>query len=326
MRSKIQKFFYIFIFFMLFGNSAYALTNFSKSTIVVLDERNNPIDGAYTGITFETNTGYGTKVSTGEGLTNLEGKFTATGSCNGHISYGAKKEGYYDSYYVFDFKGKNSFGWEPWNPELKVILRKIEKPIPMYARNTMQSKLEIPAVNQNVGFDLAAYDWVIPYGMGTHADFVFNLQRLPTVSRQNYDATLTVTFSNKGDGIQIVRENLQYGSQYKLPRYAPENGYESKLVLHEEYAPEGPVKMNFAFRAEDLNYVFRIRSTEKEGKIESAMYGKTRGYISFTAMESKTAKIYFTYYLNPDYTRNLEFDPKRNLFGNLPDLERVTEP
>ncbi len=37
-------------------------------------------------------------------------------------------------------------------------------------------------------------------------------------------------------------------------------------------------------------------------------------------------EVYFTYSLNPDYTRNLEFDPKRNLFDNLSDLEQVTEP
>lgn len=323
---KLQKCIYISILFILIGNCAYALTNFAKATIVAVDERNKSVEGAYTGITFEENTGQGPKVSTADGLTDSEGKFTASGNCNGHIAYGAKKEGYYDSYYSYDFKGKNSFGWEPWNPKLKVVLRKIENPVPMYARDTERSKIEIPVVNQDVGFDLVKFDWVVPYGMGTHADFIFNLQRLPVVSRKKYDATLTITFSNKGDGIQAVREDLQSGSKFKLPRFAPENGYESKLILHQWYVQGGPVNQNFDFKAGDLNYIFRVRSIEKDGKIERSMYGKTRGYISFTAMESKTAKIYFIYYLNPDYTRNLEFDPKRNLFGKLPDLERVTEP
>lgn len=310
---------------MTYCQLAHSFEKTAKFTIIVVDDEGKPVENANVGVGFERN--FRPKDAIGKkAKTDLNGIAIFSDSTSGYITYGAIKEGYYNSYYTFTFSKGGPFRWEPWNTELKVILRKIENPMPMYARNTMQSKLEIPVVNQNVGFDLAAYDWVIPYGMGTHADFVFNLQRLPTVSRKKYNATLTVTFSNKGDGIQIVRENLQYGSQYKLPRYAPKNGYESKLVLHEEYAPEGPVMMNFAFRAEDLNYVFRIRSTEKEGKIESAMYGKIRGYISFTAMESKTAKIYFTYYLNPEYTRNLEFDPKRNLFGNLPYLERVTEP
>ena len=55
------------------------------------------------------------------------------------------------------------------------------------------------------------------------------------------------------------------------------------------------------------------------------MYGKIRGPIQFEPRIDPT-KVYFKYYVNPDYTRNLEFDPNHNLFGNLPDLERVTEP
>lgn len=297
----------------------------AKFTIVVVDDEGKPVESANVGVGFERN--FQPKDAIGkQAKTDSIGTASFSESTSGYITYGAKKEGYYNSHFNFTFSKAGTFRWEPWNPELKVVLRKIENPVPMYARNTMRSKLEIPVVNQDAGFDLVAYDWVVPYGMGTHADFIFNLQRLPVVSRKNYDATLTITFPNKGDGIQPVHEKLQYGSQFKLPRFAPENGYESKLVLHRWYTPEGPDNRNFNFEAEDLNYVFRIRTIEKNGKIERAMYGKTRGHISFTAMESKTAKIYFTYYLNPDYTRNLEFDPKRNLFGTLPDLERVTEP
>lgn len=33
---------------------------------------------------------------------------------------------------------------------------------------------------------------------------------------------------------------------------------------------------------------------------------------------NKKVTIIFKYYLNPDGTRNLEYDPNRNLFGKLP--------
>ena len=55
------------------------------------------------------------------------------------------------------------------------------------------------------------------------------------------------------------------------------------------------------------------------------MYGKIRNDIEF-APRSKIVKIKMHYYLNPDYTRNLEFDPKRNLFTNLPKFEKVGQP
>ena len=154
-------------------------------------------------------------------------------------------------------------------------------------------KYKMAVVGKDVGFDLIEFDWVAPYGKGKRSDFIFNLQRSPVESRENYEATLTITFSNKSDGMQPYRENLQYGSRFKLPRFAPEIGYSEKLILYESFGTGKPTKYNFNFRANDLNYMFRIRSEEKDGKVKEAMYGKIRKYISFSAIDSRTAEIYF---------------------------------
>jgi hypothetical protein len=53
------------------------------------------------------------------------------------------------------------------------------------------------------------------------------------------------------------------------------------------------------------------------------MYGKIHGEIKFDPRGSKTALLGFKYYLNPDYTHNLEFDPTKNLFTDLKRGERV---
>jgi hypothetical protein len=254
-------------------------------------------------------------------LTDVDGKFTASGSGNGHIGYGAEKEGYYDSYYSYDFEKLGPFGWEPRNPELTVVLRRIEKSIPMYVRNTKFSTIEIPVTDKNVGFDLMNFDWVEPYGSGMHSDFIFHLKRR-FFAWDNQDCTLIVTFSNKHDGIQLVEEDLQHGSVFKLPRHAPESGYQQKL---EFYIKAANGKWESNVKGTD-NYVFRIRSKEDGGKIKQAMYGKIQGPLEFSTPDSKTAIIVMKYYLNPDYGRNLEFDPKRNLFGNLPLREQVKEP
>jgi hypothetical protein len=131
-----------------------------------------------------------------------------------------------------------------------------------------------------------------------------------------------VTFSNKYDGIQLIEEDLQYGSVFKLPRYAPESDYQDKLELYIK-AANGKWESNV--RGSD-NYIFRIRSKEEDGRVTQAMYGKIQGPLEFSTPDSKTAIIIMNYYLNPDHTRNLEFDPKRNLFGNLPLREQVKEP
>jgi hypothetical protein len=74
----------------------------------------------------------------------------------------------------------------------------------------------------------------------------------------------------------------------------------------------------------DQNYFFRIR-TEKDdrGNIVSALYGKIVGDIEFWP----NGKIRFQYCLNSKLnSQAMEFDPKQNLFNNLPPLERVAGP
>jgi hypothetical protein len=102
---------------------------------------------------------------------------------------------------------------------------------------------------------------------------------------------------------------------FKLPRYAPEDGYHSKLVRTYIQKGQGGPKIS---TEEDNNYIFRVRSEEKDGKLVRAMYGKISGDIGFGIQHHKTASILFKYFLNPDYTRNLEYGG--NLL-RLPDRE-----
>lgn len=299
----------------------YALLTSAQVTIKVVDEEGLAIEGAKVGVGFSYNTGWGTNSTGRQGVSDADGKFSASGQGNGHVTYGADKEGYYNSHYVYDFQKLGPLGWEPKNPELIVVLRKIEKPVPMYVRNTKFSTIEIPAADKDIGFDLEKFDWVAPYGGGVYGDFIFHLKRR-FVSWEDQDCNLTITFSNEFDGIKFIKEDLQYGSVFKLPKYAPESGYQQKLEFYIK-AKNGKWESNV--KRTD-NYIFRIRSEEEDGKVVKAMYGKVRGSLDFSAINSQTAKIFFKYYLNPDYTRNLEFDPKHNLFSNLPMREQVREP
>lgn len=302
--------------------AALGLSRTAKVTLLAVDDSGQPIADAKVGVGFE---GPGGKYTGKNGLTDEDGIFTASGESLGDIQYGADKVGYYSSHYRYNFKSMGAFRWEPWNPTLKVLLRKIENPVPMYAQKPYRSK-EIPAVGKDIGFDLIAFDWVAPYGRGVTTDFIFRLERRG-VNRTDFDATLTIKFARKFDGIQIYRESRQDGSQFHLPRFAPQDGYQKDLVLREWRTPDDySVKRNFDFLSDDVNFIFRVRSEEDDNKFKKAMYGKIFGAISFDTVFSKIGTVKFNYYLNPDYTRNLEFDPKRNLFGTLPDLDQVNEP
>lgn len=85
---------------------------------------------------------------------------------------------------------------------------------------------------------------------------------------------------------------------------------------------------NFIKYNDNQSYYFRLRSTTNEhGQLVSAFYRKIRSYIGFGVRGNDTGTIQFTYYLNPTPNdRNLEFDPKKNLFTDLKSTEEVREP
>jgi hypothetical protein len=208
---------------------------------------------------------------------------------------------------------------------VEIVFKPIIKPIPMYARvaGASDTGLVVPATNQPVGFDLMMCDWVAPHGKGTTPDFLFNLRYDPGTNEFYRRGTLTLTFPNAGDGIQGVVAELYKNSELMLPRYAPEEGYKPRLIKKSlRDASDDPEATEVMV---DMNYFFRVRTVlDEHGKVKSALYGKTRGDIEFWL---RNPGLRFTYYLNPNPNdRNMEFDPKQNLFKNLESSEKVIYP
>lgn len=301
----------VVITFLLSTGTSFAFMNQAKVTVKVVDEAGNPIVGVKVGIGF----GKGDA----EGLTNSEGRFSGSANSNGHVGFNAVKPGYYMSIgtYDFNYSKKSLTRWEPWNPVVTVALRKIENPVPMYARDTNESQVIIPVIGKDVGFDLIEYDWVKPYGKGKIADLVCNLfvrDDGPT----DYEYRVKINFPGQFNGIQSIEEDLLHGSEFKLPRFAPESGYNKGLSVFIDR--RAIIKKS---NKENMNYIFRIRSEIENRKLKKAIYGKILGDITIGINKDGTAYLRFKYYLNPDYTQNLEFDPKRNLFLTLPEREQV---
>jgi hypothetical protein len=264
---------------------------------------------------------FGSDITDGpSGKTDDKGMATLTyPSQTGRFRYGINQTpGYY--YHRGDeqlFTTSKDGKWQPWNPTVELIFKPILNTVPMYARRIRS--MPIPEDGKPIGFDLIESDWVAPYGKGKTADFIFKIERQYESVEKPFDATLTVTFLNDGDGIQPIYAKPYVGSVLRLPRQAPEDGYEPKLIKKIFRDAGQPIVSD---TREDQNYFFRVRTEKKNGKIVSAMYGKTWGDIEFWG----NGKIGFTYYLNPDGTRNMEFDPKQNLFKNLESTKRPTEP
>lgn len=297
----------------------------AKITAQVVDENGAPISNQEIRVGFEGAQGKGKVFN---GVTDVNGRYTASHETLRSMSFTVNREGYYRTYSEYEFVKMEpqrflpkTYKWLPWNPEVKLVLRKIVNPVPMYARDTKKSGLRLPVAGKAVGFDLMEYDWMPPYGKGRHADFIFTLNETYK-GEYNFDSALSITFLNKYDGIQIVKEDLRNGSMFKLPRFAPEDGYQSKLTKTFKQSPGKPFERDFD---NGTSYIFRVRSEVKDNKLVRAMYGKIHGDIAFDPAFQKMIDLRFTYYLNPDYTRNLEYDRTRNLFGKLPSLEMVDQ-
>lgn len=244
-------------------------------------------------------------------------------SPRGGMSFGTPYniKGYYPNIIHYQFKTNTDGKWQPWNPTIDLIVKPITNPIPMYARNVgvMGFNLTLPAKNTPIGFDLETADFVAPYGKGATSDFIFNLNDDTAINDQKpMNKGLTLTFPNKGDGIQSMIVSQKQGNTFRMLSDAPRDGYESILILGKDS------QYTHGLLREDQNYFFRVRTVlDEQGNVKSALYGKIRGPIQFW----DNAGLEFTYYLNPTPNdRNMEFDPSKNLFKNLDILQQVKAP
>jgi hypothetical protein len=273
-----------------------------RVTLRVVDDEGQPVSGAQVGVTYENlKVVEGPKhfVSPRE-LSDERGRVTLNGDMSlNRLAYGATKDGYYQTtgleYY---FSVESGARWEPWNPTIELLLKRIENPGPMYVKRVSAS---LPARGTPVGYDLEAGDWVAPHGKGRTADLVF-VGRLDQRGTEDWDWELKVSFSNPGDGLQRFEPGSSNGgSALRSPHEAPANGYLSSLTLARSRRPDIRDRTSFM---PDGGYFLRVRTElDAQGHVIRAWYGKIYG--DFFDM---------VYYLNPDGTRNVEFDPKRNLF------------
>ena len=243
---------------------------------------------------------------------------------NAAVDYGFDivKEGYYRSYmhyYLTDGTGpKIEDGyWQPNPIQETVVLKRVRNPVPMYVKAVNE---KVPVYGQAVGYDLMAGDWVAPYGKGSVADFIFNV----TGEYNSYDdraTRMTVTFSNAKDGIQSFKSlplhnEEPLGSAFWSGYEAPVDGYESVYEYERILKYEKAGRKNASPRI-DLNFYFRVRAqVDGNGNVETAIYGKIyRDFFCYYDHFKNEIKVQFWYYLNPDGTRNMEADTKKNLFG-----------
>jgi len=324
-------------------NSAYALPT-AKLTIRATDNNNELLDNADVSVIFErakkSGEGWGTNTYYKAGKTGSDGVFIVEGDTGPYVTIVVAKEGYYSASYNYkEFTGISGLvgfrKYEPWNPTVDIVLKKINNPIPMYAMKRMnlnpEFRLTVPALGEFVGFDLFENDWVVPYGQGTHNDFLIKVEARRANDFKDYDVSMTVSFSNDGDGVlKYIKEQTKGVSQLRMPYQAPVHGYTDVLIYNHK-RKDDTLYYNPPKSKSDINYFFRVRTQkEKNGNVIGGYYGKIHGEITldnYMWLHEQDPLISFTYYLNPaSNDTNIEFDTTKNLFDTIPDRYQVSEP
>lgn len=289
-----------------------------RLTLKAVDDEGQPIEGAnasFGGVRRPLNPDESSKGVSIEGLTDDRGIFTAELEVWNAMQagYSVEKAGYYSiKQHSYSAKSVIQGKWQPWNPTIEVLLKRIKNPVPMYAKRV---EVKIPEFNQPIGYDLVQGDWVVPFGKGQISDLIFEADR-KVVSNEDYDGTLTLRFSNEGDGLveHVIPRPDPPG--LRLPYSAPDDGYVSSKTWEESRHTSGSGNGKIISTASNrMNYFIRVRTVrDQEGRIVSALYGKIHGdFRWFIGARAPKSGLAFTYYLNPDGTRNIEYDPKRNL-------------
>jgi len=243
------------------------------------------------------------------GITNKKGMAELSGHEEIYVDLEVTKKGFY--------KSKKRVNVRPGKSgEIDILLRDIRKPIAMYAKKVTNvspgyDKTKLKQINK-VGYDLIAGDYVAPYGDGVVSDLIFRTESVRR-SWNDFNFKRLIIFHNKLDGITPYYFDHKE-SVYKGPYSAPLEGYENKWIQRFTRTPHAAEQGNIDG---NRNYFIRIRTKiDKEGKIIYAHYGKIYGDFPW-----------FTYYINPTPNdRNIEFDPKQNLFTNLKQEEKVDMP
>lgn len=299
----------------------------------VVDDTGAPVAGAMTKIIFIDHRSERVAV----GVSGPDGRFSARGLGTNSVMLKASKDGHYPARLEGLSKDRDH--------DVKVVLPRIINPIPLFAMriNTAHRRpgeeMTFPVHNQWVGFDLEVADWVAPHGKGKTADFLLRFKnefkgleetysrtmderiashkRLLGFTKEEWtidkfkihegkwDGLVEMSFPGEGEGIIEAKSFIGY-SPMKLPHRAPDDGY-SSAWKREVNNYDGIIL------PEDTGFFLRTRvKKDQHGRIISANYAKFIGRMNVMA---NTGRIEFFYYFNPTPNdRNLEFDPKKNLF------------
>ena len=279
--------------------------------VTVTEEDGTPIENVDTLVTFLGYTGEQTKRVKGE--TDAKGVFVAKGRPPLRMGVVLEKKGYYPT--------KSGRLSRIKDHDVTYVLRRVRNPIPLYAKKAV---LIMPELDKPFGYDFKIGDWVAPHGNGKNAMCFFQMSKM-VITDNEHTQKLTVTFPNKEDGGRETQiDSKLLSSQFAWLYNAPQNGYTEKIFFLQKRMPQ----KGLLYVGRHSSYAIRLNSEiNKSGNVVTAHYARIDKGLSLFGILTDKPGFKFTYYYNSTSNdRNLEFDPKRNLFRDLDATEMVHDP
>lgn len=248
------------------------------------------------------------------GMTDGGGLYVVSGKAQhgASLSYHITKHGFYETRAIYQL-GKlgvrclENGRWIPWNPTLRVTLKDIRQPIPMFV---VQIDCPMPKRDAPVGFDFEAGDWVAPYGHGGVSDMQLTYVCTNGASSwRRHD--LIVTFTNSNDGAYVSSKDTYC---LLMSEHAAKVDVDYAKLFRYRYERTDTSIIEDTKLTDREIMVYRVRTRPVlHGAMPETRFGKIYGPFMFAQGREKRVK--FQYFLNPNRNDpNLEFDGQNNLF------------
>lgn len=302
----------ITIFLLSAAVSCVAMAQFQRTTrieaeVTVVDSKGSPVEGAEVTLGFPRYGG-GRKDVMVKKQTDKNGSVRLEGEAEQDYDISVRAAGYYQHHEPSRaiLSPAEIEKYTKGLQRIRVELRPIANPVIGIGR--FMVGIRIPEVGQEMGFDAEIGDFVPPLGKGKATDFIF-VMRGRFDSATDYEQTFEIKTVRPMDGIVPFRKRPHPGSAFRYDYEAPLAGYVPSKLWHRQR------KGNKASEDDDPNaaYYFRIRSElDENGQVKRALYGIIAKDCLFG--HDKPGEFFFTfsYLLNTDWNRNMEFDSEKS--------------
>jgi hypothetical protein len=255
----------------------------------VLDQNGDPVAGAKVKVMIAlAQGGPGTSLAT---QTDASGLFQFSGIKGESLNIMPEKAGYQIEGHGLGLKGLNGPDTSPQNRAIYTMW-KLKGPEPM--RHQEFSTRKIEADGRTYTIDLMKN--VITEGTNTAGDILIQIKRPPQVKpRENFDWSFAMTAI---DGGFIEVTNEIYLNE------APINGYQNRYQM-DRYATNVVNYSTYSLYRTDRTFFLKSRG------------GQVYGHFKITELDPAyrdgAAALRIEFYLNPSRSRNLEFDPAKQI-------------